>query len=481
MEYETIVGMEVHAELSTKSKIFCGCKTEFVNLPNSQCCPVCTGMPGSLPVLNKKAVEYAIKAGLAMNCSIARFSKLDRKNYFYPDLPKAYQISQYDRPICQNGCIEIEISGVRKKIGISRIHIEEDAGKLIHDEESRSTYIDYNRCGVPLIEIVSKPDIRSAEEAKAFVESIKAILEYLDICDCKMQEGSLRADINLSVRPKGSSDFGNRTEIKNLNSIRSIQRAIIYESQRQITELKEGKIITQETRRWDEEKGLTVLMRAKEKAPDYRFFPEPDLVPVIIGDDWLLSVKASLPELPKERKERFIREFGLPEYDAGLLTSQRGIADFFEEGVRAGGAPKALSNWIMGELTRLLKERRMEIYDVPFPAASLAKLVSMVESGMISGTSAKKVFEEMLISGKNPDVTVKELGLEIVRDEEELAGIIRKVLEENPRSVSDFKSGKEKALGFLMGQLMRKTGGRADPNVAKELLLKEIDKYSQLT
>ncbi len=476
MVYETVIGMEVHAELSTKSKIFCGCSTEFGSEPNSHCCPICTAMPGTLPVLNEKVAEYAVKAGLAMNCSIARFSKLDRKNYFYPDLPKAYQISQHDRPICQNGYIEIEVCGVRRKIGIERIHIEEDAGKLIHNEKSKNTLIDYNRSGVPLIEIVSRPDIRSPEEAKAFVESIKAILEYLGICDCKMQEGSLRADINLSVRPKGKSCLGNRTEIKNLNSLRAIYRAILYESQRQICELKEGRLITQETRRWDEVNGCTVPMRSKEEAPDYRYFPEPDLVPVIIDEGWVKSIKATLPELPAARKDRFIQDYGLPEYDANLLTSQRGLADFFEDGVRAAGNPKTLSNWIMGELMRLLKEKKMEIWDVSFPGAFLSKLISLIDGGRISGTTAKKVFEEMLDSGKDPGVIVMEQGLEIVNDEDELTRTIRKILEDNPKSVSDYKNGKEKAFGFLMGQLMRKMEGRADPKEVKKLMLIEIDK-----
>jgi len=481
MEYEIVVGMEVHAELSTKSKIFCGCSTKFTSEPNSQCCPVCTAMPGTLPVLNKKAVEYAVKAGLAMNCSIARFSRLDRKNYFYPDLPKAYQISQHDQPICKDGYIEIEVCGVRKKIGIERIHIEEDAGKLIHDEDSRATYIDYNRCGVPLIEIVSKPDLRSPEEARAFVESVKLILEYLGVCDCKMQEGSLRADINVSVRPFGSSDFGIRTEIKNLNSLRAIQRAIGYEAQRQISKLKEGKIIVRETMRWDEAKGCTVPMRNKEDVPDYRYFPEPDLVPVVIDDDWVQSIKDSLPELPKERKDRFIREYGLPEHDAGLLTSQKRLADFFEEGISAGGNPKALSNWIMGELLRLLKEKKMDIPDIPFGAQQLVKLVSMTDSGRISMTSAKKVFDEMLSSGRDPEEIVAERRLEIVTDEGELTRVIREILNGNPEAVSDYKNGKEKAFGYLMGQLMRMTGGKADPKEAGKLMRKEIDGFEPIS
>lgn len=481
MVYETVIGMEVHAELSTKSKIFCGCSTEFGGEPNSHCCPICTAMPGTLPVLNEKVVEYAVKAGLAMNCSVAGFSKADRKNYFYPDLPKAYQISQYDRPICQNGYIEIEVCGIRRKIGIERIHIEEDAGKLIHNEEGKNTLIDYNRSGVPLIEIVSRPDIRSPEEAKAFVESIKAILEYLDICDCKMQEGSLRADVNLSVRPKGSNLLGNRTEMKNLNSLRAIQHASFYESQRQICELTKGRKITQETRRWDEVRECTIAMRSKEEALDYRYFFEPDLVPVIIDEEWIESIRASLPELPTARRDRFIEEYGLPEYDADFLTSQRRLADFFEEGVRDGDDPKALSNWIMGELMRALKDKKMNIVDIPFPGSYLSKLILLINSGKISMTAAKKVFEEMLDSGKEPHVIVREQGLEIVNDEDELLEIIRQIIKDNPRSVSDYKSGKEKAFGFLVGQLMKKMRGKADPKAVSRLMQYEIDKQIPLT
>ncbi len=476
MEYEIVMGIEVHAELSTRSKIYCGCSTEFGGEPNTHCCPICTGMPGVLPVLNKSVVEYAVKAGLAMNCTISRFSKQDRKNYFYPDLPKAYQVSQFDLPLCQNGYVEIETGGVRKKIGITRIHIEEDAGKLMHDEWDTGTLVDYNRCGVPLIEIVSEPDMRSPEEARAFVENIKAILEYLDVCDCKMQEGSLRADVNLSVRPVGSSTFGTRTEMKNLNSFRSIQRAAENEAQRQIRELEDGGRILQETRRWDDTKGFSYAMRSKEEAHDYRYFPEPDLVPVVVDDEWLSRISGTLPELPAARRERYIKDFGLPEYDAGLLTSSKRLADFFEEAARENSNSKSISNWIMGDLMRLLKEKELEVDAIPFPGSYLAQLVSLIDSGTISGTIARKVFEKMFESGREPGRIVKEEGLEVVSDEGALGAAVRKILDANPQSVADYKNGKEKAFGFLVGQAMREMKGRADPQTINRLLKEELAK-----
>ena len=476
MEYEIVMGIEVHAELSTRSKIYCGCSTEFGGEPNTHCCPICTGMPGVLPVLNKSVVEYAVKAGLAMNCTISRFSKQDRKNYFYPDLPKAYQVSQFDLPLCQNGYVEIETGGVRKKIGITRIHIEEDAGKLMLDEWDTGTLVDYNRCGVPLIEIVSEPDMRSPEEARAFVENIKAILEYLDVCDCKMQEGSLRADVNLSVRPVGSSTFGTRTEMKNLNSFRSIQRAAENEAQRQIRELEDGGRILQETRRWDDTKGFSYAMRSKEEAHDYRYFPEPDLVPVVVDDEWLSRISGTLPELPAARRERYIKDFGLPEYDAGLLTSSKRLADFFEEAARENSNSKSISNWIMGDLMRLLKEKELEVDAIPFPGSYLAQLVSLIDSGTISGTIARKVFEKMFESGREPGRIVKEEGLEVVSDEGALGAAVRKILDANPQSVADYKNGKEKAFGFLVGQAMREMKGRADPQTINRLLKEELAK-----
>ncbi len=476
MEYEIVMGLEIHAELNTKSKIFCTCTTEFGGEPNTHCCPICIGMPGVLPVLNKSVVEYAVKAGLAMNCSISGFSKQDRKNYFYPDLPKAYQVSQFDLPLCMNGYVPIEVNGVRKNIGITRIHIEEDAGKLVHDEWETGSLVDYNRCGVPLIEIVSEPDMRTPDEAKAFVENVKAILEYLEVSDCKMQEGSLRADVNLSVRPVGQGKFGTRTEMKNLNSFRSIYRAAENEAKRQISELEAGGVILQETRRWDDNKGYSYAMRSKEEAHDYRYFPEPDLVPIVVDEEWLGRIKASLPELPEARKSRYISEYGLPEYDAGLVTGSKCLADFFEEAASGSSNAKAVSNWIMGDLMRSLKEKGLEADGIPFPGSHLAQLVALIDKGTISGTIAKKVFEKMFESGREPLFIVKEEGLEVVNDEAALAAAIKKVLDSNPQSVADYRGGKEKAFGFLVGQAMKETRGKANPQLVNKLLKEELDK-----
>lgn len=476
MNYEVVIGIEVHAELATKSKIYCSCTTEFGGDVNTHTCPICTGMPGVLPVLNKKAVEYAVMAGLATNCTIAEFSKQDRKNYFYPDLPKAYQVSQFDLPLCKDGYINIEVNGTSKKIGITRIHIEEDAGKLIHDEWETGSLVDYNRCGVPLIEIVSEPDIRSAEEARAYVEGLKSILEYIEVSDCKMQEGSLRADINLSVRPKGQKEFGTRTEMKNLNSFRSIVRAIESETQRQITELEEGGTIFQETRRWDDNKGISYSMRSKEEAHDYRYFPEPDLVPIILDKEWVLQLKNSLPELPEARKKRYIEAYGLPEYDAWLLTSSKKLAEFFEQAVESSGNIKAVSNWIMGDLMRILKEKELEPSNIPFPGKYLAQMVEMIDKGVISGTIAKKVFDKMFTTQKDPQTIVKEEGLEVVSDEGAIKEIIKKVLDNNSKSVEDYKNGKDKAFGFLVGQAMKESKGKGNPQLINKLLKEELDK-----
>lgn len=476
MNYEIVMGLEIHVELHTKSKIYCGCTTEFGGEPNTHCCPICTGMPGVLPVLNRSVVEYAVKAGLALNCSISEFSKQDRKNYFYPDLPKAYQVSQFDLPLCKNGFVEIETGGKTKRIGITRIHIEEDAGKLMHNEWDTGTLVDYNRCGVPLIEIVSEPDMRMPEEAKAFVENVKAILEYLDVSDCKMQEGSLRADVNLSVRPFGQEKFGTRTEMKNLNSFRSILRAAENEAQRQIREIEAGGVITQDTRRWDDNKGYSYAMRSKEEAHDYRYFPEPDLLPLVVDEKWLGSIRDSLPELPNARRNRYIAEYSLPEYDAGLLTSSKCLADFFEEAVKESSNAKAVSNWMMGDMMRLLKDKGMEADSIPFRGSHLAALVTLIDKGTISGSIAKKVFEKMFESGKNPQVIVKEEGLEVVSDTGALSEAVRKVLEANPQSVADFRSGKEKAFGFLIGQAMKEMRGKADPQLINSLLKGELEK-----
>ncbi len=476
MEYEVVIGLEVHAELATKSKIYCSCTTEFGGDPNTHCCPICTGMPGVLPVLNKSVVEFAVKAGLATNCKIPEFSKQDRKNYFYPDLPKAYQTSQFDLPICVGGHIDIEVEEGQKRIGLTRIHIEEDAGKLMHDEWDTGSLVDYNRCGVPLIEIVSEPDIRSAEEAKVFLENLKAILEYTEVSDCKMQEGSLRADVNLSIRPKGQKEFGTRTEMKNLNSFKGIVRAIEAETQRQIKEVESGGKIIQETRRWDDDKGRSYAMRSKEEAHDYRYFPEPDLVPIVMDNEWLERIKAALPELPEARKRRYIEEYKLPEYDAWILTSSKVLADFFDEAVSKSSNAKSVSNWIMGDLMRILKDKELEIEKIPFPAEYLAKLISLIDKGTISGTIAKKVFAKMFDSAKDPEVIVKEEGLEVVSDEGALVAVVQKILENNSKSVSDYKEGKKKAMGFLVGQAMKETKGKADPQAINRIFKEELDK-----
>jgi len=476
MEYEVVIGMEVHAELSTKSKIYCSCTTEFGGDPNTHCCPICTGMPGVLPVLNKSVVEYAVRAGLATNCKISSFSKQDRKNYFYPDLPKAYQISQLYNPLCTDGYVEIEVEGKKKRINIREIHIEEDAGKLVHDEWGTETLVDYNRCGVPLIEIVSQPDMRSAEEARLYLENLKAILEYAGVSDCKMQEGSLRADINLSVRPKGQKEFGTRTEMKNINSFKAIVRAIEYESRRQIEELESGGKVEQETRRWDDNKGISYAMRNKEEAHDYRYFPDPDLVPIVVDEKWVEEIRASLPEMPESRKERYITQYGLPEYDAGILTSSIKLANFFESALEKTSNAKAVSNWIMGDLMRILKDKEMEADEIPFPAEYLAELVNLIDKGTISGTIAKKVFAKMFDTGKAPGTIVKEEGLEVVSDEGAIVEAVKKVIVANPQSVADYKGGKEKAIGFLVGQVMRETKGKANPQIVNKVLREELNK-----
>ena len=474
MEYEVIIGLEVHAELATKTKIFCGCSTEFGGEPNTHCCPVCTGMPGALPVLNEKVVEYAIKAGLAMNCDINQNSKQDRKNYFYPDLPKAYQISQYDLPLCKDGFLEIDMDGEKKKIGITRIHIEEDAGKLNHDEFGGGALVDLNRACVPLIEIVSEPDIRSSGEAKAYVEKIKAILEYLEVSDCKMQEGSLRADVNLSIRPKGETKFGTRTETKNLNSFKAITRAIEFEIQRQIEAVENGEEIVQETRRWDDDRGIGYAMRGKEDAHDYRYSPDPDLALIKLSDEYIKNIKDNLPELPDSRKQRYIQEYNLPEYDANIITGSKMLADLFDEASQNSNNPKSISNWIMGDLIRLLGEKELD--KVPFKCKDLASLVELIDSGKISSAIAKKVFEEMFETGKEPEVIVNEKGLVQISDEGAIKEIVMKVLENNPQSIADFKAGKDKALGFLVGQAMKESKGKANPQMLNKMFLEELNK-----
>ncbi|HPJ20862.1 MAG TPA: Asp-tRNA(Asn)/Glu-tRNA(Gln) amidotransferase subunit GatB [Clostridia bacterium] len=473
MDYEIVIGLEIHVELSTKSKIFCGCTTEFGGDINTHCCPVCTSMPGTLPVMNKNVVEYAAKAGLAMNCSVANFSKMDRKNYFYPDLPKAYQISQFDLPICKGGHVDIETDGGTKRIGITRIHMEEDAGKLLHDQWGKGTLVDYNRCGVPLIEIVSEPDMRSAREARDFAEKVRSILQYVGVSDCKMQEGSLRADVNLSVRPMGSNVLGTRTEMKNLNSFRSIYRAAESEAERQVKLIESGEAVVQETRRWDDDAGKSYSMRSKEEAHDYRYFPEPDLVPIEISDSLIDEYRKSLPEMPWERFERYTGELGIPEYDASLITASVKTADFFDKAVSSGADPKAASNWIMGDLMKLMKE--IDTEDIPFDGEELAKLLKLIDSKKINNNIGKTVFAEMFRTGKAAGTIVSEKGLEVVSDEGLLDKVVEKVIEENPKSVADYLAGKDKAVGFLMGQVMKETKGKANPQIINGLIKDKLD------
>ena len=472
-QYETVIGLEVHVELATKTKIFCGCTTEFGGEPNTHCCPVCTGMPGTLPVLNKKVVEYAMAAAMATNCTITRKCKFDRKNYFYPDLPKAYQVSQLYLPICRNGHIDIEVNGMQKSIGIHEIHMEEDAGKLVHDPWDDCTLVDYNRCGVPLIEIVSEPDMRSAEEVIAYLEKLKLILQYLGVSDCKMQEGSMRADINLSVREVGAAEFGTRTEMKNMNSFKAIARAVEGERKRQIEQLSYGKKIVQETRRWDDNKDTSFAMRSKEDAQDYRYFPEPDLVPIEIDDAWYDQVKAGIPELRDAKMARYKEEYDIPEYDIAIITGSKKMADIFEETVAICHNPKKVSNWLMVETMRLLKEKEMEPEDLSFSPKNLAALIDMVEAKKINGTVAKEVFEKIFTDDVSPEEYVEENGLGTVSDTGALREVIERVIAENPQSVADYRSGKTKAIGFLTGQTMKAMQGKADPAIVNQIL-KEI-------
>ncbi|WP_026395417.1 Asp-tRNA(Asn)/Glu-tRNA(Gln) amidotransferase subunit GatB [Acetobacterium malicum] len=476
MEYEIVIGMEIHIELGTKTKIFCSCPTEFGQDENTHTCPVCLGMPGVLPVLNEKVVEYATRAGLALNCEIAHFSKMDRKNYFYPDLPKAYQTSQFDLPICTGGVVGIEVDGVKKDIGITRIHIEEDAGKLLH-ESADGTLLDVNRCGVPLIEIVTEPDLRSAEEARAFAEKVRNILEYTGVSDCKMEQGSMRFDVNLSIREKGSEVLGTRTEMKNLNSFRALIRAVQYESKRQIIELKKGHTIIQETRKWDDTKGTSSSLRSKEEAHDYRYFPEPDLVPIVLEPAYIEKIKSELPELPEAKKQRYIDEYKLPEYDAGVLTTTGVTARFFEDAVALYNEPKQISNWMMVEIPPLLKENEVSMENISITPAQLVELLKLVKNNEISGNTGKEVLKEMFSTGKNPGDIVKEKGLAQMSDTGELEAIIEKIVSDNPKSVEDIGAGNEKAYGFLTGQVMKATKGKANAQVANEIIRAVVAKH----
>ena len=469
-QYETVIGLEVHVELATKTKIFCGCSTEFGGAPNTHTCPVCTGMPGSLPVLNKKVLEYAMAVGLATNCQIHQYSKFDRKNYFYPDNPQNYQISQLYLPICHDGAVEIETALGKKKVGIHEIHMEEDAGKLIHDEWSDCTLVDFNRSGVPLIEIVSEPDMRSAEEVIAYLEKLKNIIQYLGASDCKLQEGSMRADVNLSVREVGAEKFGTRTEMKNLNSFKAIAHAIEGERERQIDLLEAGKQVVQETRRWDDTKEASYAMRSKEDAQDYRYFPDPDLVPIVVSDEWLEEIRAAQPEFKAEKMARYQEQYGLPEYDADIITNSKKMADLFEAAVQICQKPKKVSNWLMVETMRLLKDRGMEADQLRFSAEHFAALVNLADAGTINSTVAKEVFEKIFDEDIDPEAYVEEHGLKSVNDEGALRAEIEKIVAANPKSVEDFKAGKKKAIGFLVGQTMKVMKGKANPQMVNQIL-----------
>lgn len=469
-QYETVIGLEVHVELATKSKIFCACSTEFGGAPNTHTCPVCTGMPGSLPVLNKQVVEYALAVGLAANCRINQYCKFDRKNYFYPDNPQNYQISQLYLPICHDGGIEIETAAGKKIIGIHEIHMEEDAGKLIHDNWEDCSLVDYNRSGVPLIEIVSEPDMRDAKEVIAYLDKLRIIIQYLGASDCKLQEGSMRADVNLSVREAGSDRLGTRTEMKNLNSFKAIARAIEGERARQIELLEEGKAVIQETRRWDDNKESSYAMRSKEDAQDYRYFPDPDLVPVVISDEWLQEIRDKQPELRTEKLVRYKKEFDIPDYDAGIITGSKRLADIFEATTAICGKPKKVSNWLMVETLRLLKEENMEPDDIRYSPENLAKLISLTEAGTVNSSIAKEIFEAMFHENIDPEQYVEEKGLKTVHDEAELQGVIAKIIEDNPKSAADYRGGKEKSIGYLVGQTMKAMKGKADPGAVNKIL-----------
>ena len=468
--YEAVIGLEVHVELATKTKIFCGCSTAFGGEPNTHTCPVCTGMPGSLPVLNKQVLKYAVAVGLATNCDITRNCKFDRKNYFYPDNPQNYQISQLYLPICRNGCVEIETENGKKDIRIHEIHMEEDAGKLIHDEWEDCSLVDFNRSGVPLIEIVSEPDMRSADEVIAYLEKLRMTVQYLGASDCKLQEGSMRADVNLSVREVGAQKFGTRTEMKNLNSFKAIRRAIEGEMERQIDLIESGEAVVQETRRWDDNKGESYAMRSKEDAQDYRYFPDPDLVPIVIEETFLDEIRDAQPEFREEKMARYKEEFDIPDYDIDIITGSKRLADIFEETVALGAAPKKVSNWIMGETMRILKDNSLDPEDIRFSPANLAKLIGLVDSKAINGSVAKEVFEKIFAEDIDPEKYVEENGLKTVNDEGALRKTIEEVIANNPQSVEDYHNGKEKAIGFLVGQTMKAMKGKADPGMINQIL-----------
>ncbi len=478
MKYEAVIGLEIHSELKTATKIFCGCQTTFGAEQNTHTCPVCLGLPGVLPVVNKKVVEFAIKAGLATNCKINRYSKFDRKNYYYPDLPKNWQTSQYDLPIAYEGHVDIEVDGVKKTVRLTRIHMEEDAGKLVHSgttiKDSATSNVDYNRTGVPLIEIVSEPDMRSAAEARAYMEKIKSILEYIDVSNCRMEEGNLRADINVSLRPIGSDKLGTRTEMKNINSFKSLEDAINYEIERQADILDDGGKIIQETRTWNPEKGITQSMRSKEDAHDYRYMPEPDLPPIVTTDEEIEAFRKSLPELPDARRERLIKDFGLSEYDAGIITSSRAMAEYFDSVVNFGADAKSAANWIMSDLSKNLNAENLTIENSPVDAKRLAEMILLIAKGTISGKIAKTVFAEMWKSGDSPEKIVKDKGLVQITDTSAIEGVVAEVIAKNPKAVEEYRAGKKKALGALVGQVMKLTKGKANPQLVNQLLMKNL-------
>jgi len=474
MDFETVIGLEVHAQLLTDTKIFCNCSTKFGGAPNSHACPVCLGMPGVLPVLNKKVVEFAMKMALATSCTINPQNVFARKNYFYPDLPKGYQISQYAYPIAEHGHIWIEAGSEKKKIGITRIHMEEDAGKLIHDDVNPVSYVDLNRTGVPLIEIVSEPDIRSSEEAADYLRKLHEILVYLEICDGNMEEGSFRCDANVSIRPRGQKEFGTRTELKNMNSFRNVQRALEYEVKRQQYLVENGQTIVQETRLWDDAQGVTNPMRSKEEAHDYRYFPDPDLVPVVVEEAWVAKIRLDMPELPQAKRERFVNDYKIPVYDAGVLTSDKALAYYYEDVVKLCGKPKIASNWVMGDVMKFLNEDKRSIRECPITAQSLADMIKLIEEGAISGKMAKEVIDDMYKTGKPPKEIIAEKGMVQITDEGELAKTITAIIEANPKQTAEYRSGKDKLFGFFVGQVMKATQGKANPQLVNDLLKKML-------
>jgi aspartyl-tRNA(Asn)/glutamyl-tRNA(Gln) amidotransferase subunit B len=474
MKYEAVIGLEVHAQLQTNTKIFCGCETRFGEEPNTRTCPVCIGMPGVLPVLNKKVLEYTIKTGLATHCSISSYSRFARKNYFYPDLPKGYQISQYELPICEHGYVEIVVDGNVKRVGLTRIHMEEDAGKNLHTTEENASLVDLNRAGTPLMEIVSEPDIRTPEEASEYLKKLRAILRYIEVSDADMEKGNFRCDANVSIRPVGSKEFGTRAEVKNVNSFKFVQKAIEYEIKRQAQILDEGGRVIQETRLFDSSKGVTFSMRSKEEAHDFRYFPEPDLVPIMVPKETVEAISKTIPELPDAKRARFVKDYSLPEYDADMLTQSRAMADYFEEAVKLSGQPKVISNWMMGELWRLLNTENKEIENSPIRPDRLAGMIKLIDTGVISTKIAKTVFESMYTTGKDAELVVKEQGLVQVSDTGAIETIIAEVIKANPGQAADYKSGKDKLFGFFVGQVMKASKGKANPDVVNQLLKKKL-------